>query len=369
MAIDYLIYYTPPNQTTQVPIEVSALSYARKENEIGQLDVALLPYYSPGYFLRDGQIELWRWVNGQPATLVGNTTWFIQRIRYARTSAGETVIEFTSYDALNLLARRVVAYDGENSYTKKSDTADNIMKALVRENMGSTAFDTTRNLSPYVSVQGNTSLGALVNFEASYRNLYECLRDLTDASWQAGIRIVFDMVRLGFNQHEFRTFQNYQGVDHTADTTSPVVVSIENGSLIEAELIADYADEATVVYARGARNTSTGNVETIIDVPRLGASPYNRREILVDVSDSADDPIIQAKGKIALHANRPRIFFNGLIKDTPGLAYGVNYNYGDLVTAEFMGYLIDCRLDTIRVSWNQQSGEQYEARLHGEFYA
>jgi hypothetical protein len=180
---------------------------------------------------------------------------------------------------------------------------------------------------------------------------------------------VFDMVRLRLDRHEFRTFKNYQGIDHSITSASQVVVSIENGALFEAELIADYTDEVTVTYARGANNTGTGNVLPVIDIPRLGANPYNRRELLVDVSDSADDAVIEQKGKIALFANRPRVYFNGLLKDTPGLAFGVNYNYGDLITANFSNYLIDCRLDTIQVSWNQGSGEQFEARLHGEFYA
>jgi hypothetical protein len=46
----------------------------------------------------------------------------------------------------------------------------------------------------------------------------------------------------------------------------------------------------------------------------------------------------------------PQVIFDGGISDAPGSIYGINYFWGDLVTARIEDNFIDCYLDYVHVT-------------------
>lgn len=364
---DYQIRYYSSNGVLLDVLRVSNMGLVRKENEIATLSVSLAPEFSSGYFAQDGQLEVWRSVNGGTYYLL-DTTWFIERIRYATNSQGQNELEITACDANGLLGRRIIAYDKGTTYTEKNGCADDIMKDIVRENYGSLAFDTERDLSSYISVAPDSSFGAIVSAEISWRRVIDVLAELARMSEENGVRIVFSLVRTDVQKFEFRTYKNFSGTDHSASSLNPVIVSIDAGNLTDAELIADYSDEINYVYAKSANVNGNSITVQIAADSRVKKSKFNRREFLADAGNTTDTNVVSRFGQYVVNSGRPRIFFNGILRDTESLVYGLDYKFGDLVTASYMGYLIDCKLNAVSIRFSQQ-GEQIDLRLSGEFYA
>ena len=65
-----------------------------------------------------------------------------------------------------------------------------------------------------------------------------------------------------------------------------------------------------------------------------------------------------------LRSGRARTIFQGRLIDTPDSRYGVDWAWGDYVTAQAFGQLIHCRIDAVSVSVKPGGGyERIDAWL------
>ena len=72
-----------------------------------------------------------------------------------------------------------------------------------------------------------------------------------------------------------------------------------------------------------------------------------------------------------MEENKPKKSMTGYLVDTDGCQYGIDYGFGDLVTATAKGYTMDCHLSAMSaiVSANQKIGTRVETlttALRGE---
>lgn len=363
-----LLYRSPDGKVLEQDLPYSTLDYVRKENEVGVLATRLLPKFPLGFFRRDGQIEVWRSAGGREE-LDTDTAWLVRRIRYATSDAGEDELELTAYDMNTILANRIIAYDNGTSYTDKLSYADDLMKDIVRENYGSSALDADRNLAAWLTVAANKSEGAIVGDTIGRKRVMDVIQDFASASEEAGVRVIFDIIRTAANRFEFRTYKNYRGADHSIDSANPVRVARELGNLGNAEILVDYTEEVNYVYAGGKGDEEWRLTAEAGDTGRIGASPFARSEGWFEYSNEEDPDRLAKMANAELKKGRPRILFNGLLLDTPAAAYGLHYRWGDLVTAIYKGYKFDSRIDAIHVNVSRDQGERIEARLRGETYA
>jgi hypothetical protein len=369
MAVEYQVYYRLPwgDLPSRAPLEFSSLDYARAENDVGSLTMTIAASrYPVGYFVEDGILEVWRSVNGLAPTIDMFAVWFIRRIRIYMTDAGENLLELTAYDPNHLLRRRIIAYANGSTYSDKNSYADNVIKALVRENLGALVFDATRNLSSYITVDADTTLGAIEIKETGWSDLLSTMQDFANASLTDGIRLVFDMMYDGPMKFRFSTWKNYRGTDRSYGSTLPMVVSVENGNLASPELILDYSSEVNYVYATGQGQNSFVIEKETSDAARIGKSPFNRCEGRMNARYANSDDGVLNEAKTALAAARPRAFFNGRILQTPTNLYGIHYFYGDQVAVNYSGYSFAARVAVVHVTVDG-SGEQLDMRLSGDF--
>jgi hypothetical protein len=133
-------------------------------------------------------------------------------------------------DANMILASRYVAYyaNSAGGQTSKTGFAGDLMKAVVAENVSSTANDYTgtanvaSGLIPargipasLYAVQVNACRrGQAISMSFSWRQVLAVFQDMADASNTAGIYIAFDTITDGFGHLEFRTYANQRGNDH-----------------------------------------------------------------------------------------------------------------------------------------------------------
>lgn len=363
-----LSYYSPAGAEVIESVIFSSLSYFRKENEVGQLSVVIPPIYPITTFERDGRLELQRALAGQPFYLEGDTSFLIERARYSTSEQGEQLIELTASDMMVVLARRIVAYPAGNTYTDKVDFADDLMKEVFSENFGTAAVDANRDLSAYITDAADTSAGAAIAAEISWKNILDVFKDFAAASEETGVRLIFDIVKLGSNLYQLQTWANYRGVDHSPGSPAPIEFSQDQGNLNAPELILDWTDEGNYIYVTGRGENNYQPVEERFNAASIAQSPFSRIEVLANEGNSADPTVLQVAGDKILQERRPRILFNGEALDTPGLVYGLHYGYGDQLIAKYQGLTFLCRVNAVKIDIDS-SGDKLDIRLEGETYA
>jgi hypothetical protein len=344
------IRYRDPTGTPEIATfrEFVRVEWSRKENEVGVLDIDLPPIYDLSLFKLDGRLEIWREVAGR-LFLEGETIFLLRDWQYATTS-GQKTLHLKGFDANYLLgyngSGRIVPYN-DLAYIEKVDYCDDMMKAIVRENMGALALDTTRDLSTYLTVQVDRGLAASSHKAFAQQCLLNIFQELATESLQRGTYLVFDIVYTGAAMLEFRTYVSQRGNDHRRTSDQPVIINQESNSLEEPVLDFDHADEVSFVYAGGQGTETLRPIYPLGDANRLGLSPFNRREQFVDASQTEDADQLETEARTALAAGRPKTVLTGRIVDTNNLLYGLHYGFGDVVVAEYDGYSFDAHLDII----------------------
>jgi hypothetical protein len=331
----------------------AALNYGLNVGNVGVLSLTVPASFNADLFKLDGRIGVWRSINGQEPKLDGQAIFLIRKWKYTQYTT-----TITAYHANTLLKRRVIAYYTGTAYSKKAAAAGgNQIKAFVRENMGSSinAFDrlgvdTQADISAYVGIQTNIGDGANIAAQDAYVNLFDLVKDITNASTEAGTYLTAEIVAPTESTLELRTFATARGVDHRASSVEPVILSEATGSLANCVLDIDRSQEITAVIAAGGGWETMRLGATALDTARMGESPFNRIEQFGDLPQIPDGLVLQDKADAMLRAGRPRIEFTADVVENDGAIRGIDYDLGDLVTAEFRGQQYDCRLDVIGVA-------------------
>lgn len=317
---------------------------------IGALETTLPLSFNPSFLLEDGRIGVWRSINGAPPYLDNGA---IYQIRYL--DFGPTSVFVRAYHATNLLNRRIIAYDAGTTYTAKAAAAaDDQIKTFVNENMltgivgaDRDGVETYADVSSYLTKQVNLSQGASIAKTATRRRLLDVCTDLATASNTAGTYLTFEIIAPTESTLELRTYAVQRGVDRRVGTVNPVILSQSRGNLIDAHLVIDYSQSATFVVAGGQGEESERVIGTAFDATRAAGSPFGRIERFRDAANVSTQAAVDDEADSQLRASRPQIVFTGELVETPALTRGIDYDLGDMVTAE-----------------HPQSGQQYDVRIN-----
>lgn len=344
-----------------------SLQASRSANQIGTGTLVFPDEYLPDYWQRDMRFKIYRRAGSGPRYLLGDTVWLARKFRKSVTGKFWTI---NLVDALDLLGRHVVAYKQETIYSEKTvvngnqDEADNLIKAFIRENYGSLATDTLRDLSSYITIEENKSLGQIVEKTASYQNTFDVITALANDSAERGTKLYFDMTQAASEKLIFRVMKDKLGADRTSGSAA-ARFGQQYKNLTDIELEYNYQDEYTVVYVGGMGQGAAQLVEEEKDNPRILKSPFGRRESYISFTDVDVDTVLESEGKAFLGKHTPRIALQAKAIDTPALQFGRNYFYGDLVKAVVDGMEFNCHVDAFSVRFENQK-EDLDVRLRGD---
>jgi hypothetical protein len=347
--VECATYGTPGGAgTATVPLDVTLNC---SPGAIGVLETTLPNSFNTQFLIEDGRIGVWRSINGAPPYLDNGAIYQIRYLDY-----GPTSIFVRAYHATNLLDRRIIAYAAGSTYTTKAATAaDNQIKAFVNENMlagivgaDRDGVETYADVSAYLTKQVNLGLGASVAKSAARRNLLDVCTDLAQASTTAGVYLTFEVFAPTESTLELRTYATQRGIDRRVGTSSPVVLSEARGNLIDAHLVIDYTEAANFIVAGGQGEEADRLIGTAFDATRASASPFGRIEKFRDATNVAAQAAVDDEADSGLRASRPLILFTGELVETPALTRGIDFDLGDIVTAEKNSLQFDVRLDLIR---------------------
>jgi ReqiPepy6 Gp37-like protein len=322
---------------------------------VGVLELTLPTTFDAALLLRDGRIGVWNSIAGRPPSLDNGAIYLIETLDY---SSRETFVR--AYHATGLLDRRIVAYDAGSSYSSKTAAAaDNQIKAFASEQLGSgivgadrDGVETQADVSTYLSIQANLSLGASVAKAAARRRLLDVAKELAEASTTAGTYLTFEIIAPTESTLELRTYATQRGVDRRAGTASPVILSEARGNLENAHLLVDYHDECTFAIAGGSGEKADRLIATTMDPTRAATSPFGRIERFFDMSNVDDLTALQDDADAGVRGGRPIILFTGDLVETPATTRGIHFDLGDMLTAEHprTRAQFDVRLDMVHIT-------------------
>lgn len=344
------------------------LSYALVVNDRSSMTLTLSPGVAiPDSAVPDGIIEVWRRPAGGREYLVGDKVWFIQKQTISRDGAGLIRVTLEAEAPLWLLGepgRFVDDYAG-TSGAQKTGAADNVMKAIVREQAGSGAG---ARAYAGLSVAGDVGQAPSITKSFAWKPVLQVLQELAQASAEQGVYLAFDIVSVSGGGLEFQTYVGARGVDRRfPGGVSPLLLGSEFGNLAETTLAIDYRDEVTVCGTGGQGDGSGRLLGSYVNTARTAVSPYRWREVFKDATSYTTTAGLNAEAESAVRAGRPRLVFSGKIQQTRGSLLGVDWDWGDYVTAQEFGYILDARVDALTVRVTPQS-EQIDAVIRTEQY-
>lgn len=332
------------------------LDYARRVNDIGALRMLIPPNWDNILFFNNDIIEDLRFVinrsNPNNPSIYNMEMEQVWLLRYGSRAFSEYgVTELICEDLNGLLHRRIVAYDSASAEANKSDLADDMMKEIVSENMGASA-PADRDLSLYLSIEGDQSQAPSINKGFSRRILIEVFKELAQSSLEAGTFLAFDVIANSPKSKPiFRTYTGQRGLDRRFGVgINPVLLSIESGNLANAKREHDHQSEVTYAYAGGQGEGASRAVGTASDPIRIARSPFGRIETFIDARMTTDSAALDDDASSAIRQGQPRQIFSGRIVETPSTKYGVQFGFGDYVSTSFKGEVLDCRIDALRVT-------------------
>lgn len=313
----------------------NSLSITKGLSAVGSLTLTLPTGLIEPYIMQDTRIEVWRSVNGGPLGLLLNQTWFCRKpsIRFAQNAYTTTI---TALSALALLESRHIAYNDGTSQANKSGAADNLINAYCRENIGASG-GAGRDLSGWLQLQGDQSLGASVTKNAARRPLLQTCQELAQASTQAGTRLYVDIVGCASTGGlTMRTWASLYGLDRRVGSLNPLILSPQAGNLDDAEWTRDYTQQSTFIYAGAAGQGSDRIIGTASDTGAINASPFGRKERFVNANQASTQAAADDEAKAALRSYRVKDIITGTIVQNETTIFGVHWGLGDLVTAQFL---------------------------------
>lgn len=337
-----------------------SLKYTRTVNDVGTMTLILPGSFSRQYIRApDGRVEIWRrQQNTSREILVTDTTWLIKKVDYARDDNGQETIVIEADTPLSILREpgRFINYDADSTdNTAATDiAADDIIKSVARRNIGSSDTSNsayTRDLSAYLSIAPNISLGATLSKSYPWRECLKVMQELANASTQAGVYLAFDIVAPSPDTLEFRTYTQQRGVDRRfPGGLNPIIIGPDFGNMGGCTLSYDWRNEITYALAAGRGTGSDRVTAEAADTARIAASPFGLREKFVNAAMYTTVGGLSEEAKAVVRQGRPKTLFRGKILDVPGSRYGVHWGWGDYVTVQAFGKSFDARIEAITVT-------------------
>lgn len=360
-----LVWYTHEGERKGIIQAFNSLEYIKSQNAIGSL-VVNLPrgLYRYEEFAVGDIFEVWREKNGV-LELQNETAYFLQDWEFWTDSDGEEYIRLMASDANWLLDTRLTWAMGGSTGANKTDYPDDMMKAIVSDQMLTNATKPERNL-PITCAPDLSAGGAQITKEFPYRSVLEVIKEIAETAEENGVWVGFDVVRTGVGTFQFRTYTGQRGMNHGRNSGDPRLVGKQYGNLSQATFGEFHAEERNVILVGGEGEGSARVLVERKNEARIGASQWNRREYFVDASDSEESDALEVEGDAALCKFKPKQVVTGTLHDTPGMQYGIHYGFGDILSVEAFGYHVDCHVRSVRVRVDQDGGEQLDIKLRGE---
>jgi hypothetical protein len=356
-----------PLYTTQ---QVVSAEMTLVENDAGAVNV-VIPEVKPfEFFRRDTRLEVWRGVDGGPLRLLGDTFYLLRKMRYKRTAAG-AFLSLGGQDLKSILRSRFINSYAGSPRSRKSKACDDMMREIVRENLGTSAGVNESGVSRVVTgltVETDSTRLPVMDKGFAWDTVLTTLQNLARASAEIGTYVSFDVFYDPLSAlMQFRVFTGQRGVNRRAGAFNALALSPESGSISEVEVEDDYSEEITYCKAGGQGEGADRELGTYTDITRTNESPFNYREDFYNDSNIETNSVLVADAKSQVNKGRPLRNVKAKINQTSQVRFGVNYGWGDILTVNVKPNLsIGMRLSKLRIALDASTGETIDGLLESQ---
>lgn len=239
----------------------------------------------------------------------------------------------------SLLERRIVAYKAGTAQASKTGAADDILKAVIRENLGSSA-GTGRDITSYgLSVEADLSQCQSIEAGFAYRKLNDVAQQITEIAWgKNSERLYWDVTPtdVGWTM-EFRARKDLTATDRRMSSSNPLWISPEVGAVNRVVIDYDRADEINWVMGGGRGEGADRETVTVSDDARIAESVINRHEAFFDGASYDTTNGLTDASKRKLREGLPRIVIDTELTETDDIVYGRDFEAGSLLTVQALG--------------------------------
>lgn len=359
---EYKIYVHRDDGTRRARIDkISGFWYLRVVNNLGAFVIDLADERDALLMTVDSRISFWRRPEG--GTMRREFYGIIRRFDEANDAQGVSSDSIGGPDFNYILKRRIIAYAAGSGQASKTDQADDMIKAIARENLGTSAAAARQIASTYFTVAPDAGLGQSITKAFAYDDQLEAMSDVANASRQAGTEVFFDVVPIDEAQLQLQTFTGQRG----RDLRGKLIFSQARGNLSEPHYYEDWNEEYNYVYAGGMNQEDLREIITASDSTRLSRSIFSRGEKFVDARTDGQTGGVTAKANASLVDGRPVKRFTAKLRNTPGARYAVDWDFGDYVSAVHRGRTFDAMVRAVKVAVDGNGAETVEATI--ESYA
>lgn len=340
----------------------------RSEFGVGSLyiDLPLKEYKDVGFQV-DWRIEIYRKTYRTGLVRVGNTQWLIKLVRNKVDNQNEETIHILAYDPLHILRKRIVAYIAGTSQSHKEDMhADDMIKAIIRENLGALAVDGARDLSQWLIVEEDKSQAPKITVDDfSFQQVLPILTDICVKSEAEGVYLSFD-IEYDDNLEKliFKTYTKQRGIDRGSDSIMPLYLShhtdfgnIMGSGLNYASAELDASDEVTFVYSGKQSEDTNCFFGTLANQSAIDKSPFGRAEDFITTGDSLVYEDVQMEARAWLQDKYRNMILNAHIQQDADIQFGRDYNFGDIVAFRYLGETFNIHLDEFKIVVDSKGAE------------
>jgi hypothetical protein len=256
------------------------------------------------------------------AYLLGSWTW--QTVGRMRT----LILKGLSYNVL--LTRRIVAYPAGSAQASKSGAADDVMRAVVRENLGELA-GAGRDITAYgLTVEPDLSLSSTISMSFAWRNVYDVVTDIARLASQQGQNLLWDVIPVddGYRMQFIVRRDFYRD----RRQSSPHALWLSAGNAIE-NIVETYdrRESWNVVYAGGRGEEADRTIITVTNSDDIARSVLARTERFFDGATYSSTGTLTAAAYRRLREGSPVTTIRAQLLDDV-VQYGRDIIVGDAVT-------------------------------------
>jgi len=278
----------------------------------------------------------------------GETCYFLRMWYLELDTTGAEILVLKGYDCLYLLEGRINAYYSGHANSVLDMTARAALRAVCYNNFRS--GDTDRIIpATYWHNEPEVTTGVTIHKACAWQYVPSLLNEIVDQSRNQGSWITYDIIWDGNFPLEFKTFAEQRG----RDRTSSVILSPDKGNLADPRLVFDYSSEVTAAYLLAAGEQSE-RVVGRADSSRESVDIFSRREGKKENTQISLQTTADAEAQEILNKNRGKVYLTGKIVQTEKMRYGIDWGYGDKVTAKWKGYTFECRVLSYEINYTNE---------------
>jgi len=356
------------NERVDLVEGVVKFSYTLAVNSYGPFSLTLPEEVDLNILALDNRVLFWRRPPGGQLSL--DYEGFIRKRRTMADRSGNIVRVVSGYSLEYLLAGRQVAYPAGHAQASQTDQADDMLKAIARFNLGSSALTGNGRKSngdlstTFFSVEADAAGGPSITKAFSYRNVLDVLKEIAQAARTAGTEVYFAIRPTTEAAFEFQTRIGQPGRDRTSDTgQGGLIFGLDRGNLELPILEEDATDEVNYAYALGQGEGANRVIQTAEDTTRSQRSLWGKREGKIDARQNSSAAGVTDEADSLLVARRPVNMFSAKLLSRPGSVYGLDWWFGDRVTVSFDARQFDALVRAVTVSVDETGREEIDTML------